>query len=346
MLERAMRGQRAAWVVLALLAPVAGGQERPGFQKNYFGATVVGSWAKYRMTSPGAQEGSTTYTRLPDDEDERQRLLVRIEFSMNGRRTVANNEYTFEKGFSLLRDAIGFGKAIESASSWQGSGEAEDLPDEAIEDLQRMAPDFGSRAIFVGAETISGRQCDHYRYTQRHPGEEVTFEHGDVWLDPTLPFGVVRQAGVLKDEGGRTVSSYAMLLADSGRGATPPRQVVRRAAGTTPVKLAEAYGDGQVEVRADIAGGSLKVSFKNISQDSLRLTIPSGPTALEVGPPVGTLRLESPSTWLFDLAPGEASETVELGQGGSPRVATGKFSAHLSNGKPVFSGDASLDAAR
>ena len=346
-----MNVTKGAWVFsLLLTAGAAAGQEpaaqETGFRKAYFGATAVGTWTKYRMTSPGAQEGSTTFTRLPDEEGQ-QRLLVRIEFTLNGRRNTVNNEYTLEKGYSLEKDAIGFGKAVDSAVTWEGTSPPEDLPDEAVEDIQEMAPDFGPRARFVGTETVSGRTCDHYRYTQKHPGDTLTFETGDIWLDPTIPFGVVRQTGELTDPKGRFLSSYAMLLMDSGAGAAPPNRARRGAESATPVKLAEAYGQGQVEILAEASGsGGLKASFKNISQEWIRLTIPSGPTPLEVGAPVGTLRIESASTWLFDLAPGEISETVELGQSGAPRVARGKFAAHLSDGKPVFSGDAALDAAR
>lgn len=338
--------ERVAWTpFLLFFAALAAGQDSAGFQKAYFGATGVGAWARYRMTSPGAQEGFTTYTRLAD-EDGQQRLRVRVEFTTEGRRNTANNEYTLEKGFSLEKDALGFGRAVDSAVTWQGNDPPEELPDEALEDIQTMAPDFGERARFVAAETISGRRCDHYRYTQKHPGDTTTFEAGEIWLDPTVPFGVVRQTGELTDSRGRFLSSYAMLLMDSGTGPAPPPRTPRAAA-STPVKLAEAYGDGQVEIQADAAGSSgLKATFKNISLETIRLTIPSGPTALEVGAPVGTLRLESASTWLFDLGPGETSETVELGQSGAPRVISGKFSAHLSGGKPVFSGNATLDTAR
>ena len=338
---------RAAWTLSLLsFAALAAGQDPAGFQKAYFGATPVGAWATYRMTSPGAQEGSTTFTRLAD-EDGQQRLRVRVEFTANGRRNTANSEYTLEKGFSLEKDAIGFARAVDSAVTWQGNDPPEELPDEALDDIQAMAPDFGDRARFVAAETVSGRKCDHYHYTQKHPGDPETFETGEIWLDPTVPFGVVRQTGELTDSRGRFISSYAMLLLDSGTGSAPPARTRRAAAAAPPVKLAEAYGEGQVEILADAAGSSgLKAAFKNISQESIRLTIPSGLTALEVGAPVGTLRLESASTWLFDLSPGETSETLELGQSGASRVISGRFSAHLSGGKPVFTGDASLDTAR
>jgi hypothetical protein len=337
---------RAAWTLaLPLFASMAAGQDAAGFQKAYFGATAVGAWARYRMTSPGAQEGFTTYTRLADEEGQ-QRIRVRVEFASDGRRNTANSEYTLEKGFSLEKDALGFARAVDSAVTWQGNDPPEELPDEALDDIQAMAPDFGDRARFVAAETVSGRKCDHYHYTQKHPGDPATFETGEIWLDPTVPFGVVRQTGELTDSRGRFISSYAMLLMDSGTGSVLPART-RRAAAATPVKLAEAYGDGQVEILADAAGSTgLKATFKNISQESIRLAIPSGPTSLEVGAPVGTLRLESASTWLFDLAPGETSEAVELGQNGPSRVISGKFSAHLSGGKPVFTGNASLDTAR
>jgi hypothetical protein len=343
--QQPMHGKRLAWVLGSVLAAGAFAQEQPaGFQKAYFGATKAGTWAKYRMTAPGAQEGFTTYSRLPD-EGGVQRLLVRVDFTVDGRKTTTYSDYTLEDGFSLEKDAVAFGKAVESATTWEGNNPPEDLPDEAIEEMQDAAPDFGGQAHFVGTEKVSGRSCDHYRYTQKHPGDTVTIETGDIWLDPTVPFGVVRQAGVLKDESGKFFSSYAMLLVDTGTGAVAPRSA-RRASASPPVKLAEAYADGQVEIRVETADGRLNAVFYNRSGEAIRLTIPSGPTALEIGAPVGTLRLDSASTWLFDLAPGETSEAVELGQGGSPRVLRGRFTAHRSGGKAVFAGDAEFETAK
>lgn len=325
----------------------------PGYKKAYFTTTKPGAFAKYRMTAPGAPDGFTTYTRLPDEHGQ-QRLQVRFEVTAEGKTTISYSSYTLEEGFSLEQDALGFGKAIESASVWHEGEDPEDLDDDDLEDLRAATPDFGPTATLFKTETVEGKRCDRYKYTQRHSGEREGLETGSIWLNESVPFGLVRQSGAARDASGKVLFRFGMTLVDSGvrapaaaRAAAPRAQ---RSAAGPPVRLADAYEEGQVELSVEVAPGSagsgLRVVFKNTSDEAIRLAIPSGATTLTAAPPVETLRLESASTWVFDLEPGESSDPVELSQTGSRRVARGKFVISLSRGKPVFSGDAKMESEK
>ena len=344
---------RGAWILLAALQAAAAPQaESPKvYRSDYFRATKPGAWAKYRMTALGAPEGFTTYTRLPDKGDQ-QRLQLRVDFTAEGEKKTGYTDSTLKSGYSLQEDALGFGKAIESASVWEEGASAEVLDEEVLEDMRQTTPDFAPTATFVATETVLGKTCDRYKYTQKHPGDPEQIETGDIWLNETVPFGLVRQAGEARDSAGAFLTRFEMTLVDSGNDAAAAAPVRRKQSATgPPVKLADAYRDGQAEVSVEVLAGSgngsrLAVQFKNKSDLAIRLTIPAGPAALEVGGPVETLHLDSPSTWLFDLEPGETSPLVELSQTGARRAVSGKFASSMKGGKPVFSGDASVDAVK
>lgn len=343
---------RAATLFAAVLAAAVPRTDSPtGYRKPYFGATKPGTWAKFRMTALGAPDGFTTYTRLPDARGQ-QRLQVRTDLTVEGKKRTTYTDCTLEQGYSLQKDALGFGKAAESVSVWEEGMPAEDLDDDDLEDMRTAAPDFAPTATFVAEETVLGRTCDRYKYRQRHPGDPDQIETGDIWLNEAVPFGLVRQAGVARDASGRFLSRFEMTLVDSGAGAAAASSArARQTVAGAPVRLADAYADARVELAVEVLsepgdGSRLEVRFKNKSGDALRLAIPSGPTELEIGGPVETLRVESASTWLFDLEPGETSAPVELSQTGASRAASGKFVASISDGKPLFSGDVTMGRAR
>jgi hypothetical protein len=344
--------QGASILLAVLQATAAPGSDAPtGYRKAYFGATKPGAWAKYRMTAGGAPEGFTTYTRLPN-EGGHPRLQVRMETKAEGEKKTIYSDCILETDYSFQKDALSFGKAIESVSVWEEGAEAEELDDDELDEMRRTMPDFGPAAKFVATEIVLGKTCDRYRYTQRHTGEPEQIEKGDIWLDETVPFGLVRQAGTARDASGKLLSRFEMNLVDSGTGATAAaRTRSRQTAAGPPAKLADAFRDGQIELAVEVLSGSqdgsrLEVRFKNTTEEAIRLTIPAGTTALDVGQPVQTLGLESASTWLFDIEPGETSPAIELSQSGARRAVKGQFVVSNSGGKPLLSGNVIVDAVK
>jgi hypothetical protein len=344
--------QGASILLAVLQATAAPPSDSPtGYRKAYFGATKPGAWAKYRMTALGAPEGFTTYTRLPN-EGGHPRLQVRMDITAEGEKRTTYTDCILETGYSFQQDALSFGKAIESVSVWEEGATAEELDDDDLQEMRNTTPDFAPTARFVATEIVLGRSCDRYKYSRTHPGDPEQIEKGDIWLDETVPFGLVRQTGTTRDPSGRFLSRFEMTLVDSGAGATAAAGArSRQTAAGPPVKLGDAYRDGQIELAVEVLSGSgdgsrLEVRFKNKTDEPLRLTIPVGSTALEVGQPLETLSLESASTWLFDIEPGETSPGIELSQSGVRRAVAGKFVASTSGGKPLLSGDVKVDVVK
>ena len=60
------------------------------------------------------------------------------------------------------------------------------------------------------------------------PGSPVQVETGEIWLNETVPFGLVKQKAVTKEESGKLVSQFEMLLVDSGAGSTANEHVAAK----------------------------------------------------------------------------------------------------------------------
>jgi len=199
----------AALLLLAAPFAFAG-----GFKKAYFGATKQGSWAKYAMhTSSG--DITFTNTRLPDDAGQ-PRIEIKTEFDDKSTPT-AINRYTLKKGFAIDRDLMDYGPAIVDGE--MGVGDEIQKTDAAtLAAISKTLARYGEHATFLGSDTINGRKSDHYSYTVRFEGDPAQIETGEIWLNESVPFGLVKQKASTKDEKGNDISSYEEILVDSGSG--------------------------------------------------------------------------------------------------------------------------------
>lgn len=347
---------RAAVVAFAsiLSLNVVSAVAATGYQKAYFGATTPGSWAQYTMRVEGQPDMGYLSTRLPDEAG-RQRVEVRVEYMSEGRLTSAYTRYVLKPGYTLENDALGFGKALVSMSSGAPGTKPYVLPPAALDGARKTMPDYAAFAQFVGTENIGGKVSDRYKYTQRHPGNPAQIETGEIWLNETVPFGLVQQKAMTREESGKLVSQFDMLLVDNGvstaanQGSAATN--LAKAATTGPVLLADAFNKGQVELAVTIAsdaskGRNLRITFKNKGDRPLRLTIPAGPTTLEVGTPLDKLRLEAAAAKSLEIAPGATSPAVEMTQTGARRAVQGSFVLAVYEGTPLYSGSVTVDTVK
>ena len=324
-----------------------------GYQKTYFGATKPGSWAQYTMRVEGQPDMGYLNTRLPDGAG-RQRVEVRIEYMSEGRLTSAYTNYALKPGYSLEDDALGFGKALVAMSSRTPGTKPYVMPAAVLDNARKTMPDYAASAQFVGTENIGGKVSDRYKYTQRHPGNPAQIETGEIWLNETVPFGLVKQKAMTREESGKLVSQFDMLLVDSGVSAAINQDLALRTSSTSaagPVLLADAFKKGQVELAVTIApdaskGKNLRITFKNKGQRPLRLTIPAGATTLDVGTPLDTLRLEAAAAKSIEIAPGATSPAVEMTQAGARRAVQGSFVLSVYEGTPLYSGSVTVDTVK
>jgi hypothetical protein len=336
-----------ALLISMLSAAVASGADAAGYKKSYFGATKPGSWAQYTMKVEGQADMGYLSTRLPDDAGQ-QRVQVRVEYMADGKLTRAFTSYAMKAGYSLESDALGFGKALVSMSTSTPGTPPYVMPPVALDNARKTMPDYAASAQFVGSENIGGKVSDRYKYTQRHPGTPVQIETGEIWLNGSVPFGMVKQKAVTKEESGKVVSQFEMLLLDSGVNAAKAPD--KRAAGG-PVLLADAFKNGRVELAVSIVPGAgdgknLRIIFKNKGESPLRLTIPAGPTTLDVGLPLDKLRLEASAAKSIDIASGATSPAVEMTQTGARRAIQGSFVLSVYEGTPLYSGSATVDTVK
>ena len=132
-------------------------------------------------------------------------------------------------------------------------------------------------------------------------------------------------------------AAAADLAAPAGTAAKP---ATRQAA---PVALGDAFARGDVALSVAVVPGTgdgraLRVGVRNATSRPLRVAIPAGATALDVGEPIGTLHLKSATRRTLSIAPGATAGPVNLAQTGARRAIDGTFTVWVAAGKPEFRG--------
>ena len=198
-------------------------RQRSAYRSAYFAATVPGAWSRYSMTSGGKTESIYTYRRLPD-EDGHAQIELRTDFTSGpSKGTWSANRYVLAKNFRLEDDALSFGKHCERLFMRTDTmANEEELPRETLPNIVAAAVDYGRSVKFAGTETIEGKPCDHYTYRYVSKEKNRTIYAGDVWLSPSVPFGLVRESARLKPKFGPS-SRYSMTLAETGTGPESPK---------------------------------------------------------------------------------------------------------------------------
>ena len=277
-----MTCKRAVLCLASLLTTLeaSGAPGASGFQKPYFGATKPGTFARYTMSMPNFPDSKMTYTRLPD-EGGKNRMQIEAEFTTEGQASTSWTDYTLKAGYSLEKDAISFGKAVVAMTIKAGGGQTVEMQPEVLENVRKSMSDYGSVSKFVGSETVAGKSCDRYKYAIKHPGNPVQLETGELWLNDSVPFGLVKQTGVTKEPSGKVISQFEIKLTESGAGSGAAAVGAPAARPAGPVKLADAFQKEQVELTVSILpeprdGSRLRVTFKNKGDAVLHLVIPAG----------------------------------------------------------------------
>ena len=220
----------AALVVLAGLAaapisaasPEAGNGAKTGFRSPYFAATVPGSWSRYAMTSGGKTESNYTYRRLPDT-DGRTQVAVRTEFTAGEfQGTWSTNRYVLAKSYRFGDDALSFMKNCERLFMQTDKMQEEmETPEATLPYIVKAGIDYAASVRYAGTETIEGRTCDHYTYHYVSSEENTTTYDGELWMNPDVPFGLVRESAKLAMKTGPG-SSYTMTLVATGKDSEQP----------------------------------------------------------------------------------------------------------------------------
>jgi hypothetical protein len=307
------------------------------------------------MTADGKTESTYTYKRLAD-EDGHAVVELRTDFTSGQfAGTWSTSRYIPSRKFRFEDAAISFGKHCTGLFSLSDKMEKEqETPAETLSYIVDAAVDYAASVRFAGKETAEGRSCDRYTYHYLTKGPNETIFDGEVWLNGTVPFGLVREAATLKDGHGKVTSKYSMTLTAtgtdqavaSGEAAAPP--VAKSGVpGDGKLTFGQAFQKGLLEcvVRVDPAskdGSRLFIVATNKGEAPLHLTLPAGAESLEVGTPIETLHLRARKAHTFVLGPGESTPEFTVAQEGDRRALEGKFTISVYEGTPLFSGSVTM----
>jgi hypothetical protein len=202
-----MRRLLCAWLLAAVL-PLAAAAD---WNKPYFAATRPGSWARTKITSSIGPPSVTTLTRLPDENG---RIVIDQYSEFDSKDTPDSTmRYEVAAGFDADRQLIDFLSAITAASARVGADAPfSPLPADTVAAI-RSGPTYAASASFKGVERIDGKSCDRYSYSRTHNGQ---VEKGDIWLNASVPFGLVRQTMTFLDASGTVAYTADVRLVDSG----------------------------------------------------------------------------------------------------------------------------------
>jgi len=341
-------------VVAAVLLFAAFGAGAGELKKDYFGATKPGAWVEQALSSPDGSKSTYTSQRLPDEDGHVVLALSVKVIAGAGAGSESKNICVMPVDFNLARDFLSYGKFTEKMTM-EFSGMKMPVDNTTLDAIRKGSKDYRGGVTFEGSETIDGRSCDRYAYSISIAGPAPSKEAGKLWLDPTLPFGIVRQtAKVLKDDGS-VASEYEIKLTGSGLDqsmasvASPPVETPAPAPlKPSVVGLVDGLKAGQVAIDVSVVSGSkgrkLELVLRNKTDAQVTVNVPAGDLDIPGSPPVDVLRVTFAKQASLIIPPEESAAPVSVAQRGTRGPVEGKFTLSCYEGTPLFSGSATLDS--
>ena len=332
-------------IVLIFIAPLSFAS---GWKKAYFGATKPGSWARYQTSVKGGTVSTSTYTRLSDDNGA-PRIAINSDAAEG--QGASSNEYTLTKSFPLDRELIDFNAAV-TAGLWSANDEPLAPMDPKWIAAMKSAVPLGASVTFKGTETVLGKTCDRYGFTIKTPGDKnvASVETGDVWMSDAVPFGLVKQTWLSKyTASGKTKYEMEQTLIASGLKDSPGVVAAAKSKAKAPVtstmNVKDAFDKEAISISATVDparnGERVHLVITNQGEQPITLVVPKGKTTLHVDIPLDDFNFEVSKSQSFSLPPG-GKASVDVKQTGEYRALKGTFELTVYEGKPMFSGSATM----
>jgi len=337
-----------AWWLLSSLAPVWGGE----LKKPYFSATQQGTWAEYLLLSPDGSKSSFSYEREADDAGRTVIVMQCKILAGPGRGAESKLTYILPRSFNLDREGLSYGKFTEKMIMYAG-GAGIPIDEKTLETIRQCSKDFGGAVTFEGAEKIWGHPCDRYAYSVKTGGPNPTVETGKLWLDPAVPFAIVKQSAKVVNEDGIPVTEFNMVLRDTGlnqviaaAAVTPSPEEPKKATAPSKVSLAEGFKAGRIGMDIEVVPGSsgrtLRLTLVNKTDAELTVAVPAGAMEFAVDSPVTTLKITANKAASVVVPANEAAAPLNVEQRGSRGVTEGHCSLSVYEGTPLFSGSVTM----
>ena len=204
------------WPIALALLLAASATARAQFRKSYFEATKPGAWARYSVSYGGPPTMEYTYRRLPDDAGS-----VRIQFTMEYKAGPAKGTtFTYvdwmKPGFPIEKDAITYAKWLSKMTIQQGKGKPETKTGKDLTAIAETMTDYGELSSYVASGAVDGKPCDHYAYKWSKTSKPPMVESGNLWLNETVPFGIVKSDMKIQYPKGDTLTTMEWKLVASG----------------------------------------------------------------------------------------------------------------------------------
>jgi len=332
-------------------------------KKPYFSATRPGTWAKYESSwkQPKGMTGTNIYTYIrASDNADRVRIEIDTEtLSGPGKGMTSRQLNVMEPGFDLAMNFLNYMMFLEASVAQTGKGKPGVTQDNMIEAMRKAGGDFTNSVTFKGKADMQSRKCDHYAYSYKSGGPHVTIHEGEIWLDETVPFGVVFKKGKVMDASGKLLSTFEETLLDSGAGEsgtavllamTPKtKKGAPEKAAPKPLKslsLLKAYQSEKIRLLVEVKKGSggkhLILMALNKTKDPFDIVVPKGPLTIAANSPLQELRLVVDKEQRFSLPPKGTSPPFSARQSGKRGAIEGKFKLTVYEGKPLFMGSVTM----
>lgn len=328
-------------------------------KKPYFAATKPGTWAKYELTTKDGSKMTYTYKRLADSDG---RILFEHTNFINsgpGEGMTATTLYVLEPGFDFDRNMLSYGKAIQAMIAQKNGGDPSVTTAQVVKIIRESGVDFSRSMDFKNREKVDKYQCDHYTYNVASGGARPMTHTGNIWLNEKIPFGVVKQSAIIKDNS-KEIGDFSMRLLEFGSDAKgipallakiPKAQKTaeKKQPAKTAIKsytLGEAYEKEMVRLIVEVKEGSggrrLSMVIKNKSKNPFLLTLPKGRMVFEAGIPVHTLHINIDSENKIKLDPNQSAPPIEVGQTGKRGAIKGRFDLTMYKGEALYMGSVTI----
>ena len=316
-------------------------------KKDYFVATNPGAWAEYKLeTADGIKYLSSSQRNADEDGQVVVEEIMKIKTGQ-GAPMESNNTFVLQKHFNIARDWLSYGKFTEKMKMKSGGVE---MPVDAntLDVIKKGSKDFRGAVSFEAEEKVDGHTCDRYGYTVVIAGPVPSKETGQLWLDATVPFGIVRQVAKSFNADGSVASSFEIKLQNTGHlqlgamnvassPAIPPVPIVPAVA-----SLIDAYRAGHIGIEVSVAKGSngrhLDLAFINKTDALMTVKVAAGAFDIPASDPIDALRIVVKKAANIVVPASSSSETLRVEQQPGRGALEGKFELSVYEGTQLYAG--------
>jgi len=338
-------------IVIASLFAIASAQAGD-LKKDYFSATKPGDWVTQELSSPDGSKSEFTSQRMPDQDGHPVVELAVKVLAGPGAGADSKSIYTLPKDFNFARDWLSYGRVAEKMTMVFGGTEMP-VDETTLKAIRDASKDYQGAVTFEASEKMDGHECDRYAYSVTIADPNAPTERGKLWLDPTIPFGIVRQTSESIKSDGSVASSYDIRLTGTGR----EQLEVEDDAGSSAthdapkapavVSLLEGYNAGRIALAVEVLPGSkgrgLGITLVNKTEDEITVKLVTGNYDIPGSSPVSELKVTIAKMGDIVIGPGESSEPIPAAQRGTRGPTDGKFVLSVYEGTPLYSGSVTID---